>query len=173
MKHHKTLRRGFSVLLSLMLCLTMLPTIALAEGTDTGKAIQLGTTQIEGSQDGSVYLGNYKQSSNGSGIFNNDPIKWRVMSNKDGKLFLLADQNLDVKPYNNSNTSITWEKSTIRSWLNGYGASENNSGMDYSSNNFIGTAFSGKEQGAIAETSVYNATQSDGRSEPNPFHLSI
>ena len=29
MKHHKTLRRGFSVLLSLMLCLTMLPTVTL------------------------------------------------------------------------------------------------------------------------------------------------
>ena len=33
MKHHKTLRRGFSVLLSLMMCLTMLPTIVLAEET--------------------------------------------------------------------------------------------------------------------------------------------
>ena len=33
MKHHKTLRRGFSVLLSLMLCLTLLPTVALAEGS--------------------------------------------------------------------------------------------------------------------------------------------
>ena len=173
MKHKQTLRRGLSILLSLVMCLGLLPATALAEETETGKAIQLGTTQIEGSQDGSVYFGNYKQSSNGSGIFNNDPIKWRVMSNKDGKLFLLAGQNLDAQQYNSSNTSITWEKSTIRSWLNGYGASENNSGTDYSSNNFIGTAFSGKEQGAIAETSVYNATQSDERSAPNLLHPSI
>ena len=79
-----------------------------------------------------------------------------MLENADGKLFLLSDQNLDVKPYNSSSTSITWEKSTIRSWLNGYAASENNSGTDYSSNNFIDAAFSGDEQVAIADTYVYN-----------------
>ena len=34
MKHTKTLRRGLSILLALMLCLTLLPAIALAEGED-------------------------------------------------------------------------------------------------------------------------------------------
>ena len=47
-------------------------------------------------------------------------------------------------------------KSTIRSWLNGYEASKNNSGTDYSSNNFIDTVFSSDEQVAIADTYVYN-----------------
>ena len=93
-----------------------------------------------------------------------------MLSNTDGKMFLLADQNLDVKPYNSRYTRITWEKSTIRSWLNGYGANENSDGTDYSSDNFIGTAFSGEEQSAICDTYVYNATQSDESSNPNPSY---
>ena len=60
--------------------------------------------------------------------------------------------------------------STIRSWLNGYEASENNSGTDYSSNNFIDAAFSSVEKVAIADTYVYNKTQSNGISNPNPFY---
>lgn len=121
----------------------------------TGKAVQIGASQIKGGQTSSVCFGNYYQSdANGN---TKDPIKWRVLSNADGKLFLLADQNLDVQPYNTSQTSITWEKSTIRSWLNGYGANENNYGTDYSSDNFIDTAFSDGEQGAIAQTHVDNA----------------
>ena len=150
----------------------MLPTVAFA--ADTGKAIQLvnsgSAANISGSQEDSIYFGTYRQSSDGSGSYNTEPVKWRVLSNADGKMFLLADQNLDVKPYNSSYISITWEKSTIRSWLNGYGANENSDGTDYSSDNFIGTAFSGEEQSAICDTYVYNATQSDESSNPNPSY---
>ena len=52
----------------------------------------------------------------------------------------------------------------MRSWLNGYGASENtggDSGTDYTSDNFIGTAFSEKEQKAIADTDVFNDDNGD------------
>ena len=153
-------RRILSIFCALALCLGLLPSAAFAAGTDTGKSIQLvdsGTAaNIGGGQADNIYFGTYQQSSNGSGGYNTDPIKWRVLSNSDGKLFLLSDQNLDVKPYNSSGTSITWEKSTIRSWLNGYEASENNSGTDYSSNNFIDAAFSSVEKFAIADTYVYN-----------------
>ena len=88
-----------------------------------------------------------------------DPVKWRVLENADGQLFLLSDQNLDVFQYHTDLESVTWEKSTMRSWLNGYSASHNtggDSGTDYTSDNFIGTAFSEKEQGAIADTTVVN-----------------
>ena len=170
----KTISQFGGVLLALFLCLFLLPTSALAAGPDIEKAIQLadsGTAaNISGGQVDSIYFGTYQQSSNGSGGYNTDPIKWRVLSNSDGKLFLLSDQNLDVKPYNSSYTSITWEKSTIRSWLNGYEASKNNSETDYSSDNFIDTAFSSGEQGAIAQTYVHNKTQSNGTSNPNPTY---
>lgn len=134
----------------------------------TGAAIRTDASHIEGGQASSVYFGNYLQSSNGNGGFNNDPIKWRVLSNADGKLLLLSDQNLDARAYYPLFGDITWEKSTIRSWLNGYGASENGYGTDYNADNFIDAAFSGGEQGAIAQTHVYNATQSDGVTVANP-----
>ena len=163
-------KRLLSLLFVLALCLGLLPTSALAAGPDIEKAIQLvdsGTAaNIGGAQADNIYFGNYFQSNSTT----KEPVKWRVLSNSDGKLFLLSDQNLDVKPYNSSYTSITWEKSTIRSWLNGYAASENNSGTNYSSNNFIDAAFSSDEQVAIADTYVYNKTQSNGTSNPNPSY---
>ena len=136
---------------------------AAAPGIDTGKAIQLvdsGTAaNIGGGQADNIYFGTYQQSSDGSGGYNTNPIKWRVLENANGQLFLLSDQNLDVFQYHTEYESVTWETSTMRSWLNGYSASHNTgggSGTDYTSDNFIGAAFSEKEQGAIADTTVVN-----------------
>lgn len=152
-----------SLLLTICLVVGLMPTAAFAAGTDTGKAIQLvdsGTAaNIGGGQADNIYFGTYQQSSDGSGGYNTDPIKWRVLENADGQLFLLSDQNLDVFQYHTDNESVTWETSTMRSWLNGYSASHNtggSSGIDYTSDNFIGTAFSEKEQKAIADTTVVN-----------------
>lgn len=165
-------RKKIVSLAAVMLVAGMIPMAVFADGGEA--AIQLGASQIAGSQTDSVYYGNYAQSDSAGAT--KDPIKWRVLSNNSNdtqaqnkQLFLLSDQNLDACPYNTSETSITWEKSTIRSWLNGYGSSLNDAGTDYSSNNFINTAFPTDEQDAIAETYVYNKTQSDGTSEPNPF----
>ena len=136
---------------------------AAAPGIDTGKAIQLvdsGTAaNIGGGQADNIYFGTYQQSSAGSGGYNTDPIKWRVLENADGQLFLLSDQNLDVFQYHVDYESVTWATSTMRSWLNGYGASHNtgdSGGIDYTDDNFINTAFSEKEQKAIADTTVVN-----------------
>ena len=155
-----------SLLLTICLVVGLMPTAAFAAGTDTGKAIQLvdsGTAaNIGGGQADNIYFGTYQQSSDGSGGYNTDPIKWRVLENADGQLFLLSDQNLenlDVFQYHTEYESVTWETSTMRSWLNGYSAEHNtggDSGTDYTSDNFIGTAFSEKEQGAIADTTVVN-----------------
>ena len=152
-----------SLLLTICLVVGLMPTAAFAAGTDTGKAIQLvdsGTAaNIGGGQADNIYFGTYQQSSDGSGGYNTDPIKWRVLENADGQLFLLSDQNLDVFQYHTDRESVTWEKSTMRSWLNGYSASHNtggSSGTDYTGDNFIGAAFSEKEQKAIAETTVVN-----------------
>ena len=101
-----------------------------------------------------VYFGNYYQSDATGTI--KDPIKWRVLSVEGNDAFLLADQNLDAKAYNTSYTSVTWETCTLRSWLNGYGASANVENTDYSSDNFIDTAFTAAEQSAIRQTNVIN-----------------
>ena len=145
---------------------------AAAPGIDTGKAIQLvdsGTAaNIGGGQADNIYFGTYQQSSDGSVDYNTDPIKWRVLENANGQLFLLSDQNLDVFQYHTDTESVTWEKSTMRSWLNGYGASHNtgdSGGIDYTDDNFINTAFSEKEQGAIADTTVVNDDNPDYNTE--------
>lgn len=89
--------------------------------------------------------------------FRYEPIKWRVLLVEGNDALLLADLGLDDRKYNESRLDITWENSTMRSWLNGYGASDNQQGGDYSSSNFLDSAFSSAEQAAIANSTVVNA----------------
>ena len=93
-----------------------------------------------------VYFGNYWQKdTNGDGKTDkNDekqPIKWRVLSVEGDDAFLLADQNLDRKRYNETRKEVTWETCTLRSWLN---------------SDFYQEAFSSEEQNAILTTTVTN-----------------
>ncbi len=97
--------------------------------------------------------------------FRCEPIKWRVLSVDGSDAFLLADKGLDDQRYNASDSSITWEKSTIRSWLNGYGSTVNTCGTDYSSNNFMDTAFASSEKAVVKTTSVVNANNTGSGTE--------
>ncbi len=114
-----------------------------------------------------------------TGYFSSDPIKWRVLSKADGKLFLLSDQNLEAEKYNTSKVNVTWETSTIRSWLNGYDATQNGQNKNYTGDNFIKTAFSTKESDYVLTTAVENAnnprTGTDGgnNTEDRVFLLSM
>ena len=113
-------------------------TVYAEEGTPAILLVTDGEApNIEGAQASYVWFGNYMQSSADT----KEPVKWRVLQNADKKLFLLSDQNLDRKQYNVSNTSVTWEDSTIRSWLN---------------DSFKDTIFSTSEAEAVAETEVIN-----------------
>lgn len=156
------MRRILPLLLIACLVMAMLPAAALA--ADTGKVIQLvsggSAANIGGSQKDNVFFGNYFQSNRTT----KDPVKWRVLSNAGGQLFLLSDQNLDALQYHTEQEDVTWETSTIRSWLNGYDASSNtggSNGIDYTGDNFLNTAFSAKEQTAIAKTAVVNDDNTD------------
>lgn len=119
-----------------------------------------------------VYFGNYWQSdTNGDGKADkNDakqPIKWRVLSVDGDDVFLMADMNLDVQRYNNTRVNVTWETCTMRSWLNGYGASSNVCGNDYASDSFLKNAFSDSEQAAIQTTMVVNEDSEYGTAGGN------
>ncbi len=108
-----------------------------------------------------IWFGNYwQEDTNGDGKADkNDektPIKWRVLSVEGDDVFLLADKNMDCQMYNDTETDVTWETCTMRSWLNGYGAKMNRDGKDYSDNNFLDNAFSTGEQSAIKTTNVVN-----------------
>lgn len=63
---------------------------------------------------------------------------------------------MDDQRYNEKWATITWEKSSMRSWINGYKASENQSEIDYSNKNYIDTAFSTAQKNAIKTTKVEN-----------------
>ena len=86
--------------------LTMVPTVAFAADATSDPAAQSSpVAQIKGAQKSSVYFGNYKQSSDGNGDYLTEPIKWRVLQNADGKLFLLADKILDVYYYHHNGST--------------------------------------------------------------------
>lgn len=104
--------------------------------------------------------------------FRISPVKWRVLAaNEDAAVsgtngteiidtaLLLADTALDSQPFHTERENVLWSTSTLRSWLNGYGASENTggaSGTDYSAAgaNFITATFSAVERDAIAAAMV-------------------
>ena len=141
------IRKGIALFLSGVLCVaacvTTIPQLSLtAYAAGTGKDLQLTAGDISGAQASSVYFGKYNQSSNGPGVYNTDPIKWRVLSNLGSQLFLLADQNLDCKEYDNTPNSVTWESCTLRGWLNG---------------GFKEGAFSSEEISSIVDSYVVNA----------------
>lgn len=92
--------------------------------------------------------------------FRFDRIKWRVLNVSDNQVLLMTDQAIDDQKYHTSGGDVVWETSTVRSWLNGYGTSDNTPGIDFSSNNFIDNAFLPEEQDAIITSKVINNNNS-------------
>lgn len=89
--------------------------------------------------------------------FKYEPIKWRVLHTDGKQALLLSDVALDGQKYHTEWGDVTWETSMVRSWLNGYGAGNNQQSVDYSRKNFIGSAFTVSEQEAIINSSLENA----------------
>jgi uncharacterized protein YgiM (DUF1202 family) len=98
-------------------------------------------------------FGHYEQDNNTTN--GKEPIEWRVLDiNAAGQYLVISDKVLERKKYNETYIGITWEKSTIRSWLNGYSSSYNSDGVNYTSNNFIDAAFTAEEQAKIIASNV-------------------
>ena len=84
-----------------------------------------------------VTFGSYEQDSNSSN--GKEPIEWLVLDRQDNNALLISRFALDCRQYNNTLTAITWETSSLRSWLN---------------NSFLNEAFSSEEQNKILTTQV-------------------
>ena len=159
------------LLVSVLVCsmafgnISYIPTMAKENVQNYG--LNNPTTDISGvSTWDCIYFGNYWQNdTNGDGVADeNDakqPIKWRVLSVNGDDAFVVADQNLDSKAYNETKTDVTWENSTIRSWLNGYGELVNKDKKSFIIDNFLDNAFSVAEQNAIKTTYVVNEDNPD------------
>lgn len=158
------MKKGIKGILSVVLSLSLILELPVVPGQSgilpkakTAQAAEYGISNPTIDNNGvttwdCVWFGNYWQSSEST----KEPIKWRILSVNGNDAFLLADQNLDCVRYDETYTDVTWEKCTLRSWLNGYSASSNKYGKDYSRDNFIDAAFSQAEQSAIQRTSVIN-----------------
>ena len=86
-----------------------------------------------------ITFGTYPQTSEGT---DQTPIEWIVLDVQDEKALLLSRYGLDAKPYNKEYTDITWEKCSLRTWLN---------------DEFMKSAFTPKERSAILLTAVNNS----------------
>ena len=153
MKRRKTTRL-LAGLLALVMVLSLCE-ITLGQFTPVKAAVSLQNPTTDGNGVTTwdcIYFGNYWQNdTNGDGKADQndqkEPIKWRVLSVNGNDAFLLADQNLDAKPYNEKYTSVTWATCTLRTWLN---------------DTFLSTAFTSAEQAAIKNTTVVN--------DDNPYY---
>lgn len=84
--------------------------------------------------------------------FKFEPIKWRVIDINGNSAYLISDIALDTQKYNQEAREVSWSTSSLRSWLNGYDKSTNQTAVDYSSNNFLNTAFSSTEKDVLVST---------------------
>ncbi len=89
-----------------------------------------------------VSFGHYEQDNNSEN--GEEAIEWIVLDvdERNNKALLLSKYGLDTKPYNTKLMSITWEKCTLRGWLNDM---------------FLNSAFTAKEQAVILTTRVDNS----------------
>ena len=90
-----------------------------------------------------ITFGSYEQDndlSNGK-----EDIEWLILDYdaENNRALLLSKYGLVAKPYNRTDTNVTWEDCTLRKWLNG---------------EFLNDAFNAEERSAIQMTSVDNSS---------------
>ena len=69
-------------------------------------------------KNGDVIIENTKYHKTEKDYFKYEPIKWRILQSENGEAFLLSDVILDKQLYNENDKYVTWEKSSLRAWLN-------------------------------------------------------
>ncbi len=115
-----------------------------------------GTRNWRVSKDDATYDGCWTEDAPTWRFFRHDPIRWRVLKVKGGIALVVSDVALDARRYNEEFTSVTWATSSVRSWLNGYGAESNQPGVDFVGRGFVDAAFSVGQRAAVLDTRVAN-----------------
>ena len=107
-------------------------------------------------------FGSYEQDNNKSN--GQEDIEWLVLAKEGTKILVISKEALDCKPYNTSDTDVTWETCTLRKWLN---------------NDFINAAFSADERTMIptvtvsADKNPHYCTNPGNATQDQVFLLSI
>ena len=121
------------------------------------KEFSIGLSLTKGND--TVEFGSYPQSA-----AEKTAIEWKVLTKENGRILLISKYGLDRKPYNKKKEDVTWEKSSIRRWLN---------------EEFMQAAFIGDEQKRIAEITLENpnnieyGTKGGRKTQDKIFLLSI
>ena len=84
-----------------------------------------------------ITFGSYEQDNNT--VNGKEDIEWQVLEKDGNRILVISRYALDCQQYNTSYTSVTWETSSLRKWLNG---------------TFLNAAFSAEEQAMIPSVSV-------------------
>jgi hypothetical protein len=87
------------------------------------------------------------------GAWRGGPIEWRVLAVEGGRALVVSEDVLERRGYHGSRSSVTWAESDIRAWLNG---------------EFLDTAFTGEQQGAIALSQISNPDNPEFGTEGGP-----
>ena len=91
-----------------------------------------------------IEFGKYEQ--DGDTTNGAEPIKWKIKAKTENTITILSEFGLDVVQYNEEFTAVTWDASTIRTWMNG---------------EFYSSAFSEAEKTKIVKTARDNKAGSD------------
>ncbi len=106
-----------------------------AEKEESAKDLQY----VEGNE---VIFGTYEQDDN---LENGaEPIEWIVLKRDGENALLLSKYALDAKPFNDQDEPISWEKCTLRKWLN---------------EDFLNTAFTEEEKEVVQLRNVDNGLE--------------
>ena len=99
------------------------------------------------------------------GQYQDNPIEWIVLDSEENRMLLLSKRAVETLPYHNTDEDVTWETSSLRSWLNG---------------EFLETAFSSEEISSVLPTVLdnsgvnpeYHYTEGSAPTEDKVFLLS-
>lgn len=101
-----------------------------------------------------ITFGAYPQTADGA---DRTPIKWRVLENSGGELFMLSAYILDCKRYHGEYTDIIWRDCDLRKWLN---------------DAFYDAAFSAAEKELVKTTHCTNNGEGSPDTDDRVFLLS-
>ena len=96
-----------------------------------------------------AFFGSYEQDNNMSN--GKEDVEWIVLAKENGKVLVISKYALDCKRFNSHTPDVTWEKSSLRTWLNEI---------------FLNDTFSAKEQEKIATTNVSADRNPDYNTNP-------
>ncbi|MDR2714929.1 MAG: DUF6273 domain-containing protein [Coriobacteriales bacterium] len=72
-------------------------------GPQAGELVQYGTVSFTDYQGGTF----------------SENITWKVLANEGGRVLVVSEKVIDLRPYHEESKAITWEQSDVRTWLNG------------------------------------------------------